>query len=83
MGALLSLPAQKPPPPRQLQARLSPEVQLMAVKMRPLTALNGTTGTVEPHVRVRVDDDLQELAQLFRAMVSGDRRLGRYKVQLQ
>ncbi|KAE9035684.1 hypothetical protein PR003_g7618 [Phytophthora rubi] len=90
MGVLLSLSAPKPLAPTrqlQLQARLSPEVRLVAVPIRPLTPFNRTTGTVERSVRIRIDndnnnDELQELAQLFRAIVSGDRRPER-KIQLQ
>ncbi|KAE8909169.1 hypothetical protein PF005_g9108 [Phytophthora fragariae] len=89
MGVLLSLSAPKPLAPTrqlQLQARLSPEVRLVAVPIRPLTLFNRTTGTVEPRVRIDSNDvnndELQELAQLFRAIVSGDRRPER-KIQLQ
>lgn len=62
----------------------------MVAAIQPLTTttLNRTTGTVEPLVRVdnnnnNNDDELQELAQLFRAIVSGDRRLHQCKIQLQ
>ncbi|KAG3222730.1 hypothetical protein PC129_g6582 [Phytophthora cactorum] len=51
----------------------------MVVKIHPPMTCNGTTGTDN---RVRVDhDEMKALAQIFRAIVSGDRRSNR-KIRL-
>ncbi|KAF4130743.1 hypothetical protein GN958_ATG20048 [Phytophthora infestans] len=64
---------------RPTTRRPSPEVPIMVVKIHSPITCNGTTGT-DNHVRVD-HDEMNALAQIFRAIVSGDRRCN-HKIRL-